>query len=340
MPTYTGKTDEVHVVTLPSAIETVRWSRRQVAPGGVARLEVQTVFCGTGSQIDVELVDARGTSHATLSGELVSTHLSVGLRIPEAAEGAVMAKVQLPNHGLSAESEALPLTAPVRVRGPRWSKETVKRGDVVTVTAEANGAPDGRRARVRIFEQDPDGGAHNPVTRLRPRVEGGAVEGMYQFQYPNETSTIVPEWEASDGYVQPQFFYTVNVSGVIADSQNAKARGLLTFVDDLVVHVVDAKNGGPYPEQEVELTLADGSTKTETTNGSGTVDLNEIPPGPARVKLPDLDVPNEEAEPIEVPAGAREAAARPSPEGAPTATIATGPTCYLWVAHRPAALSV
>lgn len=339
MPTYSGTTDERHVFTLPSAIERVGWSRRQVAPGGVAGLEVRTVFCGNGSSLDVELVDANGTTHATLSGALYNNHLSVDLRIPEAAEGAVMAKVEMPNHGLSDESEALPLTEPVRVTGPRWSHETVKRGDVVTLTAEARGAPDGQKALVRLFEYDEGDGAHDPVTRMYPRVEDGALEVAYQFQYPGDTADILPEWEAPDGYSQPQYFYRVDVSGITADSKDAKSKGVMTFVDDLILQVVDAKNGQPYPEQDVECTLADGSTETITTDDEGKAHLEELPPGPVKVTLPELGAPDEEAEPIDGSAGTEEAVARPSQEGVPTATIATGRMWHLWVAQRPASLS-
>ncbi len=62
---------------------------------------------------------------------------------------------------------------PVWVSVPRWSQETVQRGDILTLSAEARGAPDGERAVVRIFQEAPRGEAHKPVTRLRPRVEKG-----------------------------------------------------------------------------------------------------------------------------------------------------------------------
>jgi hypothetical protein len=34
----------------------------------------------------------------------------------------------------------------------------------------------------------------------------------------------------------------------------------------------------PYPKQDVELTLADGSTPSESTDGSGTLELQEFHP--------------------------------------------------------------
>ena len=39
------------------------------------------------------------------------------------------------------------------------------------------------------------------------------MEGRYQVQYPGDTAEITPEWEAPNGYRQPEFFYTVETLG-------------------------------------------------------------------------------------------------------------------------------
>lgn len=337
MPEFTGSTDEKHVFTLPSEIDSVHWDRRQAAPGGIVGLTVRTIFCADGSQIQIKLQDAQGTVHSTLSGKLRGDSINVDLQVPPEAKGGLLAKVKMPNHGLSAESEALKVVEPVRMRGARWSKETVKRGDVVTLSAEARRAQDGRRATVRIFERDPGRGAHDPVTRLRPRTEGGAVEVKYQFRYPGETADILPEWEAPNGYTQPEFFYTVEVAGVTADSKKSKRKGVMTFVDDLTLQVVDPETGAPYANQNTKIKLADGSTKEKTTDGSGKVKLNEIPPGPAKVTLPKLGALK--YEPAEAPEEAREALAEPSPGAPPTAEVATGSTWRVVAARMPFSLS-
>ena len=332
MPEFTGSTDEKHVFTLPSEIDRVHWDRRQAAPGGIVGLTVRTVFCADGSQIKIKLQDAQGTVHNTLSGKLRGDQVTVDLQVPPNATGGLLATVKLPNHGLSAESEALKVVEPVRMRGARWSKETVKRGDIVTLSAEARRAQDGRRATVRIFERDPNQGAHDPVTRLRPRVEGEAVEGKYQFQYPGDTADIVPEWEAPNGYTQPEFFYTVEVAGVTADSKTSKRKGLMTFVDDLTLQVVDPDPGAPYADQKVEITLADGTTQTTSTNGSGRVALTDVPPGPARVTLPGLGAP--EDAPVEAPEEAERVTAQSAGSSAPQVDLATG-TAWQVRVERP-----
>ena len=335
MPEFSGSTDEKHVFTLPSEIERVRWLRRQAAPGGVVGLQIRTIFCAVGSAIKVKIEDAQGTVHQTLSGELPGQDVTLQVRVPEAATGGLLAKVEMPNHGLSAASEALALTKPIKLRGPRWSTETVTRGDIVTLTAEAKGAPDGQGAIVRIFERDPGQGAHDPVTQLRPRVENEAVEAKYRFHYPGDTSGITPEWEAPNGYRQPEFFYTVTVDGLSASSETAKSKGRMTFVDDLKLQVVDAKSGAPYPDQTVKLTLADGSTREKTTGEAGSLKLKEVPPGPVKATLPEIGAPDEEAGPVEEPAGVEEVVAGLSPNGPPTAQLTTGTPSQIKLVQVP-----
>jgi hypothetical protein len=333
MPTFSGATDEEHTVALPSEIERVHWDRRRAAPGGQVGLTIRTRFCGAGARMDIRLEDAQGTVHDTLSGRIHGDSVTVDLQVPPEATGGLLALVEMPNHGLSAASDALRIVEPVRVRSALWSQETVQRGDRVTLSAEARRAPDGRRATVRIFERASGSGAPDPVTRLRPRTEGGAVTVTYRFQYPGDTADIRPAWDAPDGYTQPEYVYTVTVAGVRADSEPAKSNGVLTFVDDLTLQVVDPTRGAPYADQTVAVTLADGSTVEDNTNASGTVELSEIPPGPATVELPALGAPAEA--PVEAPDGARRVVAPPSPGGPPTADVATGSAWRLVPARIP-----
>ncbi|PSQ95177.1 MAG: hypothetical protein BRD55_11700 [Bacteroidetes bacterium SW_9_63_38] len=77
---------------------------------------VQTIFRADSSQIEIKLEDAQGTVHATLPGKLRGDRVGVDLRVPEKAKGGLLAKIEMPNHGLSAESEALQVVEPVRMR--------------------------------------------------------------------------------------------------------------------------------------------------------------------------------------------------------------------------------
>ena len=337
MAQRTGKTDTSHRVTLPSEIDRVRWSRLHAAPGGTVGLEIRTVFCGDGSVVEITLVDGRGTVHDSLSGKLVGHSVSVDLSVPTNATGALIARVTMPNHGLSAESPPLHVTEPIRVRGPRWSTASVQRGDIVTLTADARGARDGRRADVRIFEQGPGRAAPTPVTHLSTPVKDEQVTVNYQFQYPGDTANILPAWEAPNGYTKPSFLYRVDVCGIRADSSNERTRGLLSFVDDLTLQVVDAPSGIPYGEETVDLTLPTGERQTATLDETGTVTLTELPPGPVWVALPEPGAPS--GPPIDSGKSTRDAIATRSSNGALSVQVATGASWRVWTGHRSPLLS-
>jgi len=275
MSRHTGATDTSHVVALPSTIEQVAWSRRRAAPGGAVGLTVRTVFCGDGAPIRVQLVDAAGTRHARLSGTLYDNRVQVDLRVPVEAAGGLVARVSMPEHGYTAESPALRVIEPVRVRGARWSRDTVGRGETATLTAEARGAEDGRRADLRVFEYDPSG-AHVPITRMRTRVERQRVEATWQFEYPGDVTEIVPEAEAPTGYVPPEYLFRVDVGGVTAESERLAFRDTLTLkrgADD-----------APESDARYEVHLADGTIRTGRTDADGTAVLEDVPPGPADVR--------------------------------------------------------
>ena len=106
MPEFTGSTDEKHVFTLPSEIDSVRTDRRQVAPRGKFGVKVATIFCADKSFIRLKLIDARGTVCDQISGRLIGDSVNVDLRVPPDAKGALMVRAEMPNHGLSADSEA------------------------------------------------------------------------------------------------------------------------------------------------------------------------------------------------------------------------------------------
>jgi hypothetical protein len=113
----------------------------------------------------------------------------------------------------------------------------------------------------------------------------------YQFQYPGDTADIVPEWKAPNGYTQPEFFYTVEVAGVTADSKKSKSKGVMAFEDDLTVHLLDAGSHAPLNDQKAKIILADGSTKQKSLDGGGRIQLQDVPPGPLKLQLPEYTPP-------------------------------------------------
>ncbi|MFQ5551509.1 MAG: hypothetical protein ACE5FJ_09775, partial [Gemmatimonadales bacterium] len=200
------------------------------------------------------------------------------VRVPPDAERALYATVTLPAHGLERRSPALRLLPVIEVTNAVWSEEVARRGDVLTLSADVEGAPDGIEATLTIYEHDADG-AHDLVTRFPVYVENNRVEAEWEFEYHEDTDDIPTSEEAEQGYQAPEYFFRVNIGGVGADS------GLLQFRDWIQVELVNAE-GRPVPEADYELTLPDGTTRTGTLDDNGIAREEDVPPGPVRLVFP------------------------------------------------------
>lgn len=280
MATHKGQTDKTHRIQLPSSIQRVQWSRLQTAPGSTVGLEIDTRYVGNGSTLQIKLTDHRGTTHGTFKDEIQTNRLSSEVRVPEKAKEGLYAEVKLPNHGLKQKSPALVLTSPVKIKNPQWSQSATRRGDVLTLSAEVEGVPDGTESRFRIFEHDEED-AHDVVTELTTSVEDGKAEVDWEFVYLEDTDDIPREEETEKEYKAPEYFFQVEVEGITAQSD------LLTFKDWIEVSLID-EDGQPVGEESYTLYMPDGNKRKGKLDSEGRAKEEEVPPGRCIVKFPDL----------------------------------------------------
>jgi len=277
MGEHKGQIDKTHQVTLPSVIERVQWTDLRAAPGGAVGLEVSTRYAGNGSTLQIKLTDHQGTTHGTFKNQIHNNHLSAEVQVPPKAKDALYAEVKLPNHGLKQKSPALLLTAPVKIKNAEWSKDEARRGDMLTLSADVKGVPDGTEAKIQIMEHDEES-AHDSVTELTALVEKEKVEVEWEYEYHEDTDRIPTDEEAEKGYKPPKYFFCVEVEGVKAKSD------LLKFKDWLEVEAVDHK-GQPLADAKCKITLADGSERQGTLDQNGKARLEDVPPGRFTVDL-------------------------------------------------------
>ena len=279
MEPHNGQTNETHQITLPSSIERVQWTRLRAAPGGTVGLEIMTRYVGNGAKMQVTLSDHQGTTHSTLDGQIHNNHLSIEIRVPPKAKKALYAEVKFPKHGLKQKSPALVLTAPVEIENAKWSTSEARRGDVLTLSADVQGAPDGAEGQIQIFEHDEDG-AHDPVTKFAAPIEQQKVEAEWAYEYHEDTDDIPTDDEAEKGYRPPEYFFRVEVEGMTAESD------LLTFKDWIEIELKD-REGQPIPDERYVVELPDGQQKEGTLDQQGKAKLDEVPPGRVKVQFPD-----------------------------------------------------
>jgi hypothetical protein len=282
MPTHRGSTNETHQIQLDSAIDVVSWSRRQAAPGARVGLQLNTHFVGNGAVVQIQLRDQAGTTFQTYSEALTANRLRAQIPVPGDAEDILFADITLPDHGLSATSPPLSLLPRIQLDDLQWLKDgeeatEARRGDVLTLSASATGAPDGTEAELVILEHDADG-AHDLVTRFPTKITGEKIEGEWEFAYVEDTDDIPADGDAEDGYQHPEYIFRVDVGGLQATSD------LITFKDWIEIRARDAFRT-PVADASYTLHLPDGTQREGTLDSDGLAREEDLPPGPIRVEF-------------------------------------------------------
>jgi hypothetical protein len=277
MAIYERPTDQSHQIQLDSTIEQVMWSRTLASPGGTIGLEVFTHYVGNGAEMTIALRDHTGASFGTYDVKLYGNRWKADVVVPPEARQALYAKAKLPKHGLEKESAPLLLLPNIEVKNAKWSQETARRGDIVTLTADVLRAPDGMETLITVFEHD-DEGAHEMITKMLALVDGERVEVDWEFNFPGDVEEIPSHDETEEGYLPPRFFFRVDALGKTADS------GLLTFQDMIEIEVVDHEEV-PLSDLEYKVTFADGTEQEGTLDENGYARIEDVPPGKFHVEV-------------------------------------------------------
>ena len=143
------------------------------------------------------------------------------------------------------------------------------------------GVPDGTEVQIQIFEHD-EGSAHDLITQFSALVEKQKVEAEWEYEYHEDTDDIPSEEEVEKGYRPPEYFFRVEVEGIMAES------GLLTFKDWIEL-VLTAPSGAPFANEPYRITFADGSKRDGQLDGSGKARIENVPPGPVHVSYPERE---------------------------------------------------
>lgn len=280
MPEHKGSTDETKQIKLSSSIENVIWAPGMAAPGATVTLEVFTNNVGNGAKLEIELSDHSGKKHGTFKEGISGNRFWASLRIPEKARDALYAEIKLSKHGLKQKSPALVLIPPIEISNLKWSANQANRGDLLQLTADVKGADDGTEGEISIWEYDDDG-AHGLVSAFPVHVQGEKISTEWEFAYVEDTEDIPTSDETDNNYQQPQFLFTVAVSGITATS------GQLVFKDWIEVELRDAEQK-PHAKTKIIIRLPDGTERRETLDEDGYVRLDDIPPGPLGIDVDDV----------------------------------------------------
>lgn len=273
MAEHKGKTDETKKVKLESSIQQVYWTRRVASPGGTVGIEVFTRNIGNGADLEVTIKEQSGKSFGSYKDKISGNHFWAEIKVPPDAKEALVATVKLSKHGLDMKSPALLLTPPLQITNVKWDKQEARRGDVLKLSADIKGVPDGSEAQITILEHDEDG-AHDLITKFPVVVKNKKVEAEWEFAYHEDTDDIPTQAETEKGYSHPEYFFTVTIAGSSGKSE------LVRFKDWIEFHLQSYSGKEKYV-----LHLPDGSEKRGSFDSDGNMKEEVAMPGPYRIDI-------------------------------------------------------
>ncbi len=163
------------------------------------------------------------------------------------------------------------------IYGVKWSKDTAKVGDKLTLTAGTSGIPSGEKAVCEVFVRDSNY-ADRLLATLETAVDGDAIEVEWEFQVDEKYIKIQTDKEETPRYSAPAFYFLVK-------SANLQSRsGLLKFEDFLELKLKDDQ-GNPLANKKFRLYLSNGEIRDGQLDGSGYAKVEKIPPGNVRVSF-------------------------------------------------------
>ena len=280
MNEYPRATDSVHEIQLTSAITNAVWGRTQAAAGEEVAVEVRTQFVGDRSEVRISVHNSSGRRLDRFVGLIMGNRYRAMYTVSDRAEKAIYFEAELRSHGLSERSDDMEIVPPVTITNAQWSAQEARRGDILELTADVEGAIDGIEATIEIYEHDEDE-AHDFITRISPvMVENNRLETQWAYEYHDDVDEIPTDWDET-GYSPPEYFFKVIIRGSNAQS------GLLEFKDYIDINLVN-DDGESIPDEDYIIHLPDGSERRGTVDSEGHAREEDIPPGDYIILFPNI----------------------------------------------------
>ena len=280
MNEYQRATDSTHEIQLTSSITSASWGCTQASAGDEVMVEVRTQFVGNDSEIRITVRNSSGRRLDRFEGVVRRNRYRETYTVSDRAEEAIYFEAELRSHGLSERSDDMEIVPPVIITNLQWSEAEARRGDVLDLTADVEGAEDGAEATIEIYEHDEDE-AHDFITRFTVMVEDNRIETQWAYEYHEDTDEIPSDWQLENSYSPPEYFFRV----IIRNSQEDS--GLLEFKDWIEINLLDM-DGQIMPNEDYVLHLPDGSQRSGTVDDQGYAREEDVPPGEYMVDFPNV----------------------------------------------------
>jgi hypothetical protein len=286
---FSKSTDSEHKIKLEPVLVSAAWGAGMAIAGQPARVEVYTAFVGNGAPVKIKVKNSRGKGIAKTKGTIKRNKFMGEVTLPEdmAFGEEAYFEVTLSKNGLDGESNRIPIFPPIEVSSIKWSAAEARRGDVLTLSADISGLPNGSEVLLVIYEFDQDK-VHDKITELPATVNEGKVEVKWEYEYHEDTDEIPSQEEMEEygrSYNPPEYFFTVKCGN--NEYATEQESGLLKFKDHVEIELVN-QDGAPVPNEDYVLHLPDGTTRDGKLDEQGKAVVNDVPPGRYRVEFPNL----------------------------------------------------
>ncbi len=286
---YTKSTDQEHEIKLDSQLISAVWRAGVAVAGQKVGLEVLTSFVGNGAPVKIKGSSENGKKLGKINGKINNNKFIGELTIPKDVEldDEVYFEVELSKNGLSGESPRIPVVSPIKVTNMKWSAKEARRGDIVTLSADIEGAREGTEVAIIVYEYDADG-VHDKIVELTAVVKGKKIEFDWEYEYYEDTDEVPTQEEMErygKSYNPPEYFFVIDYHGQRFGKKQES--GLLLFKDYVEIELKNQR-GEPVPDEEYILTLPDGTTREGKLDKEGRALEKDVPPGKCNIEFKKL----------------------------------------------------
>lgn len=290
MPDYTKPSGETHKIQVESRLIYAIWTQPRAHAEQEAGLEVRTSFVGNGAKIKITCYTDNGKKLEKMEGVVLNNRFKGKMVIPAKVkpDDMIYFEAKLPKHGLSVDSNSIPVRPAIQVTSIQWDRQEVKRKETVTMTCQfTDGVMDGDDATVIIYEHNPNS-CDFKVVAIPTTIKNNKVEMQWEFDYQDSVEQIPTEDELQPyqkSYANPQFYFIVLIDGIRVGEN--RESGLMTFKDNIDLLLND-EEGKPRSGEKYTITFADGTQQQGTLDTEGKAHIDKTVPGPIRVEYPEL----------------------------------------------------
>ncbi|MGL1900907.1 MAG: hypothetical protein OCC49_02135 [Fibrobacterales bacterium] len=281
--TFSGQTDELITVDLPSRIIYAKWRGNATSAGGVITIEVMTQWVANGSAIKVTIKDRDDGQVEVIEGK-VWNNLFRKDYVPEPNDTqGLKFTAELADHSLEADSNIMRVFPTVTIENLQFLNgedeavlESVKDGQAVILDAEITGPPDGTKCIVTLNEQYSETD-YRLVFSQEVKTEAGHVKVPWEEKLSKEMDEIkTHETLAKDAedYFQPSYYFTVESYGTTGRSEK------IILVNEMVLYYREAEGkAGEYEGKTIKVIAPDGEEVSLTVPADGKVVVEQTKPG-------------------------------------------------------------